>query len=62
MPPVGDTWVHLGECLSCGHVGCRDSSKNEHATTRFHSTSHPIVQSFQPGEDWWWCYMDEVLV
>jgi uncharacterized UBP type Zn finger protein len=59
---TGDSWVHLRECLTCGHVGCCDSSKNEHATKHFHSTGHPIIQSLQPGEDWRWCYVDEVLV
>ena len=59
---IGDTWVHLRECLTCGHVGCCDASKNKHATKHFHSTGHPIVRSFQPGEDWCWCYVDEVLV
>lgn len=48
---TGDTWVHLRECLTCGHVGCCDSSKNKHATKHFHATEHPLVQSFQPGED-----------
>ena len=59
---MGDTWFHLRECLSCGHVGCCDQSKNKHATQHFHSTGHPILRSFQPGEDWRWCYVDEVLV
>jgi len=59
---MGDTWVHLREYLTCGHVGCCDSSKNKHATKHFHVTSHPIVRSFQPGEAWRWCYVDEVLV
>jgi Zn ribbon nucleic-acid-binding protein len=59
---MGDSWVHLRECLTCGHVGCCDSSKNKHARKHFHATGHPIVQSFQPGEDWRWCYVDEVLV
>jgi Zn ribbon nucleic-acid-binding protein len=59
---MGDTWVHLRECLSCGHVGCCDSSKNKHATKHFRATEHPIVQSFQPGEDWIWCYVDEVVM
>jgi uncharacterized UBP type Zn finger protein len=57
---IGDTWVHLRLCLSCGHVGCCDSSKNKHATKHFHATKHPIIASFQPGEDWGWCYVDEV--
>ena len=59
---IGDTWVHLRMCLSCGHVGCCDSSKNKHATKHFHATKHPIVQSIEPGEDWRWCYVDEIEV
>jgi uncharacterized UBP type Zn finger protein len=59
---TGDTWVHLRACLTCGHVGCCDASKNKHATKHFHSTGHPIVRSLQRGEDWRWCYVDEVLV
>jgi uncharacterized UBP type Zn finger protein len=57
-----DSWVHLRECLVCGHVGCCDSSPNRHATAHFHATEHPIVQSFEPGEVWRYCYMDDVLV
>jgi uncharacterized UBP type Zn finger protein len=59
---TGDTWVHLRECLICGHVGCCDESPNRHATKHFHATEHPIIRSFEPGEDWRWCYVDEVLV
>ena len=59
---TGDSWVHLRECLVCGHVGCCDSSKNKHATRHFHDTSHPIVASFEPGEEWRYCYVDEILV
>jgi hypothetical protein len=59
---IGDTWVHLRLCLACGHVGCCDSSKNKHATAHFRSRRHPIIQSFQPGEDWRWCYADEVYL
>ena len=59
---IGDTWVHLRLCLICGHVGCCDSSKNKHATKHFHATDHPLVQSFEPGEDWLWCYVDEVAL
>jgi uncharacterized UBP type Zn finger protein len=59
---TGDTWVHLRECLLCGHVGCCDSSKNRHATGHFHATEHPLVRSFQPGEAWIWCYVDEVVM
>ena len=59
---IGDRWVHLRLCLTCGHVGCCDSSKNKHAATHFHAAKHPIVQSFQPGEDWRWCYVDEAYL
>ena len=57
---MGDTWVHLRLCLTCGHVGCCDNSKNKHATKHFKSTGHPIIKSFEPGEDWMWCYVDKV--
>jgi uncharacterized UBP type Zn finger protein len=59
---MGDTWVHLRECLVCGHVGCCDSSKNKHATKHFHATMHPVMRSLEPGEDWGWCFVDEVMV
>jgi uncharacterized UBP type Zn finger protein len=55
----GDTWVHLRECLACGHVGCCDSSKNKHATKHYHRTTHPVVRSLEPGESWMWCFVDE---
>ncbi|HYX50122.1 MAG TPA: UBP-type zinc finger domain-containing protein [Ktedonobacteraceae bacterium] len=59
---MGDTWVHLRICLICGHVGCCDDSKNTHATKHFHATNHPIIQSFQPGENWGWCYIDQLFL
>jgi uncharacterized UBP type Zn finger protein len=59
---LGDDWVHLRLCLTCGHVGCCDSSKNRHATKHFHRTHHPIIQSFAPGEDWRWCYLDQIIL
>jgi len=59
---TGDTWVHLRMCLTCGHVGCCDSSKNKHATKHFHSTKHPVMRSAEPGESWVWCYVDERMV
>lgn len=59
---TGDSWVHLRLCLTCGHVGCCDSSRNRHATRHFHAAGHPIVQSFEPNEDWSWCYIDEVVL
>jgi uncharacterized UBP type Zn finger protein len=58
---LGDGWVHLRLCVTCGHVGCCDESKNKHATKHWHSTNHPLIQSFEPGEDWGWCYIDELL-
>jgi Zn ribbon nucleic-acid-binding protein len=57
-----DSWVELRECLLCGHVGCCDSSQNKHATKHFHATGHPIIQSFMPGDDWRWCYVDQTYV
>lgn len=59
---TGDTWVHLRLCMTCGHVGCCDESKNKHATRHFHATSHPIIKSLEPGEDWLWCYVDEIAL
>lgn len=52
-------WVHLRLCLVCGHVGCCDQSAGKHATKHFHATQHAMMKSFQPGEDWGWCYVDE---
>jgi hypothetical protein len=57
---TGGTWVHLRICLSCGHVGCCDSSPGRHATAHASTTSHPIVRSLEPGETWCWCFVDEV--
>lgn len=59
---MGDQWVHLRVCLTCGYVGCCDNSKNKHATKHFHATLHPIVQTLEPWEEWLWCYLDEVLI
>jgi uncharacterized UBP type Zn finger protein len=58
---MGDTWVHLRLCLQCGHVGCCDSSKNKHATKHFKAVHHPIVRSLEPGEDWKFCYIDDLM-
>jgi uncharacterized UBP type Zn finger protein len=57
----GDSWVHLRMCLTCGHVGCCDSSKNKHATKHFHRTKHPLMRSIEPGENWIWCYVDGIM-
>ena len=59
---TGDSWVHLRMCLTCGHVGCCDSSKNKHATKHFHATTHPVMKSAQPHEQWGWCYVDEIYL
>ena len=57
----GDEWVHLRRCDACGHIGCCDSSKNTHATKHYHATHHPVIASFQPGENWKWCYPHEAI-
>jgi hypothetical protein len=59
---IGAWWVHLRLCLTCGHVGCCDSSPNRHASAHARLSGHPIVRSFEPGEDWAWCYVDEVVI
>ena len=59
---LGDRWIHLRLCATCGHVGCCDDSKNKHAVKHFHSTNHPFIKSFEPGEDWGWCYVDELFL
>jgi uncharacterized UBP type Zn finger protein len=59
---IGSEWVNLRICLICGHVGCCDSSPNRHATAHYHATSHPIIQSFNPGEEWVYCYPDDVVL
>jgi hypothetical protein len=58
---IGDKWVHLRGCLVCGRVGCCDDSRNKHATTHFRESGHPIIESLEPGENWRWCFIDEVL-
>ena len=59
---TGGRWVHLRLCLTCGRVGCCDSSPNRHASRHAAETGHPLVSSFEPGEDWSWCYLDEVAM
>jgi hypothetical protein len=58
---IGGLWVHLRLCESCGHVGCCDNSPNRHATKHYDSSKHPIVKSFEPGEDWGYCYPDDMF-
>ena len=55
----GDTWVHLRVCLTCGHVGCCDSSTERHADAHYRDTDHPVMRSFETGEAWKWCYVDQ---
>ena len=57
---TGDKWLHLRICLTCGHVGCCDSSPNRHATAHARASSHPLIRSLEPAEDWNWCYVDDV--
>jgi uncharacterized UBP type Zn finger protein len=59
---TGDAWVHLRLCITCGHVGCCDNSPNRHATKHFDGAKHPVIRSFEPGEDWGYCYPDEAFV
>ncbi|MEU3662364.1 UBP-type zinc finger domain-containing protein [Streptomyces sp. NPDC032940] len=70
--PLGDTCpeclaegtdpVQLRLCLTCGHVGCCDSSPKQHATAHHKETGHPVMRTFEPGESWRWCFVDHVLV
>lgn len=59
---IGGSWVHLRLCLTCGHVGCCDSSPDRHATQHFQTVGDPIIRSFQPGEDWAYCYVDRLML
>ena len=58
----GGRWLHLRLCETCGHVGCCDSSPARHATAHFRQTGHPVIKSFEPGEEWGWCYVDELFI
>ena len=59
---IGSWWVHLRLCMTCGNVGCCDNSPHKHATAHFRLTGHPIMKSFEPGEEWGWCYVDELML
>lgn len=59
---MGGWWLHLRECLVCGHVGCCDSSPNKHASKHFHGTKHPVMRSVEPGENWGYCFVDGAMV
>jgi hypothetical protein len=56
---AGGWWVHLRRCAECGHIGCCDTSPSQHATAHFRASGHAVVQSFEPGEDWFWDYAQE---
>ena len=57
-----NVWAHLRMCLTCGHVACCDSSPHHHATRHHNDTGHPVMRSFEPGEQWRWCYVDQRVV
>ena len=59
---AGGWWVHLRRCAQCGHIGCCDSSPSQHATAHYEATGHPVMQSFEPGEDWFWDFSGSVGV
>ena len=58
---IGQFWLHLRLCMTCGHVGCCDQSPGRHATKHYQATGHPIIKSFEPGEDWLYCYPDDLM-
>jgi len=58
---TGGFWVHLRMCQSCGHIGCCDNSPGRHATGHWHASQHPLIRSFEPGEEWFWCYPDDLF-
>jgi uncharacterized UBP type Zn finger protein len=59
---AGTRWVHLRLCLTCGTVGCCDSSPMRHASGHYGKTGHPLVRSYEPGEHWRWCFVDQTIV
>jgi len=59
---AGGRWLHLRLCMTCGHVGCCDSSPSRHATKHFETVRHPVIQSFEPGETWGWCYLESAML
>jgi uncharacterized UBP type Zn finger protein len=59
---LGWTWVHLRICMSCGHVGCCDTSRGQHASAHFRTVGHPIVKSLEPGDGWVWCFEDKTFL
>lgn len=59
---AGDSWVHLRYCVSCGYIGCCNSSKNQHASKHARASGHPVIRSKEPGENWAYCYVDDIGV
>ena len=59
---MGGRWVHLRMCQTCGHIGCCDNSEGRHATAHNAASGHPIIRSAEPGEDWSFCYEDELMM
>ena len=59
---IGGWWVHLRQCMACGHVGCCDESPNRHATAHFRSSGHPVIRTIEPDESWLWCFPDSLGV
>jgi uncharacterized UBP type Zn finger protein len=57
-----DVWAHLRMCLTCGHVSCCDSSPHRHASAHHKATGHPVMRSYEPGETWRWCFVDQRIV
>ena len=57
---IGGKWMHLRSCMVCGKIGCCDNSPNRHATEHFEKEGHPLIRSAEPGEDWSWCYIEQV--
>ena len=57
---IGSEWVHLRTCTECGNTHCCDSSVHQHARRHHEQTGHPVIQSAEPGEFWYWCYLDEL--
>jgi len=59
---VGDPWLHLRICLTCGKVGCCDYSPNRHASAHAREIGHPLIRSIEPGEEWSWCFVDDLAL
>lgn len=57
---IGGSWMHLRMCLSCGKIGCCDNSPHRHAAAHFEDSAHALIRSAEPGEDWYWCYVEEI--